>query len=72
MKPLLDIVPVGLFAVLLIVVVVLAIIGIGWKTFSVGVINGFERVIDTGAPFVKDLTQGAKEIVSDPDLVITN
>lgn len=31
-----NIVFVGLFTVLLIVVVVLAIIGIGWKTFSVG------------------------------------
>jgi hypothetical protein len=31
------------------VVVVLAVIGIGWETFSVGVGNGF-------APFVNDLT----------------
>jgi hypothetical protein len=59
---------VGLFTVLLFVVVVLAVIGIGWETFSIGVINGFERVIDMGAPFVKDLTQEAKEIVNDPTL----
>jgi len=54
------------------VVIVLAVIGIGWETFSVGVINGFERVIDVGAPFVKDLTQEAKDIVNDPNLVLTN
>jgi hypothetical protein len=59
---------VGLFTVLLLVVVVLAVIGVGWKTFSIGVINGFERVIDVGAPFVKDLTQEAKKIVNDPTL----
>jgi hypothetical protein len=63
---------VALFALLLIVVVVLAVIGIGWKTFSVGVINGFERVIDVGAPFVNDLTQDAKEIVNDPNLITRN
>jgi hypothetical protein len=38
----------------------------------VGLINGFERVIDVGAPFVKDLTQEARDIVNDPDLVVTN
>lgn len=62
----------GLFTLLLIVVVILAVIGIGWKTFSVGVISGFDRVINVGAPIVKDLTQEAKEIVNDPTLTITN
>jgi hypothetical protein len=68
----LNITSVGLFTVLLIVVVVLAIIGIGWKTFSVGVISGFERVIDIGAPIVEDLTQEAKEIVNDPNSMLMN
>jgi hypothetical protein len=63
---------VGLFSLLLIVVVVLAVIGIGWETFSVGVITGFEKVIDVGTPFVKDLTQGAKDIVSSPNLLMAN
>ena len=63
---------VGLFTVLLIVLVVLATIGIGWKTFSVGVINGFERVIDVGTPFIMDLTQDAKEIVNQPSYIIMN
>jgi hypothetical protein len=63
---------VGLFSLLLIVVVVLAVIGIGWETFSVGVITGFEKVIDVGTPFVKDLTQGAKDIVNSPNLLMAN
>ena len=62
----------GLFTVLLIVVVVLALIGVGWKTFSVGVISGFERVINVGAPIVNDLTQEAKELVNDPTLTLAN
>lgn len=62
----------GLFSFLLLVVIVLAVIGIGWKTFSVGVISGFDRVINIGAPVVKDLTQEAKEIVSDPTLTLAN
>jgi hypothetical protein len=53
-------------------VLVLAVIGIGWETFSVGVINGFERVIDVGAPFVEDLTQEARDVVNDPNFVMTN
>jgi hypothetical protein len=63
---------VGLFTLLLIVVVVLAVIGIGWETFSVGVITGFEKVMDVGTPFVKDLTQGAKDIVNSPNLLMAN
>jgi hypothetical protein len=63
---------VGLFTLLLIVVVVLAVIGIGWETFSVGVITGFDKVIDVGTPFVKDLTQGAKDIVNSPNLLMAN
>ena len=62
----------GLFTFLLLVVIVLAVIGIGWETFSVGVINGFESVIDVGAPFVKDLTQEARDIINDPNFVMTN
>ena len=62
----------GLFTFLLVVVIVFAVIGIGWETFSVGVINGFERFIDVGAPFVNDLTQEAKEIVNDPNLIMRN
>jgi hypothetical protein len=47
----------GLFTLLLIVVVILAIVGLGWKSFSSGVISGFETVWDVGQPIVKNLTQ---------------
>jgi hypothetical protein len=58
----------GLFTVLLVVVIVLSIVGMGWKTFSLGVINGFDRAVDVGAPLVKDLTQQATEYIEDPSL----
>jgi hypothetical protein len=63
---------VGLFTFLLLVVIVLAVVGIGWETFSIGVINGFERMINVGAPIVEDFTQEAKDIADDPNLVMTN
>ena len=50
----------GLFTLLLIIVVILAIIGLGWKSFSSGVISGFETVLDIGQPIVKNLTQEAR------------
>jgi hypothetical protein len=59
----------GLFTVLLVVVIVLAIVGMGWKTFSLGVINGFDRAVDVGAPLVKDLTQQATEYIENPNLI---
>lgn len=62
----------GLFTVLLVVVVVLAIVGMGWKTFSLGVINGFDRPLDVGTPLVKGLTQQATEYIQDPSLIEAN
>jgi hypothetical protein len=62
----------GLFTVLVVVVIVLAIVGMGWKTFSLGVINGFDRAVDVGAPLVKDLTQQATEYIEDPSLIEKN
>ena len=55
----------SLFTVLLVVVIFLAIVGMGWKTFSLGVINGFDRAVDVGTPLVKDLTQQATEYIQD-------
>ncbi|MGA7369613.1 MAG: hypothetical protein WBX01_10835 [Nitrososphaeraceae archaeon] len=40
--------------------------GLGWKTFSSGVITGFEKAVDLGTPIIKDLTQEAKEHVNSP------
>jgi len=41
-------------------VVILAVIGLGWKTFSSGIITGFEKAVDIGTPIIKNLTQEAK------------
>jgi hypothetical protein len=62
----------GLFTLLLIAVVILAVIGLGWKTFSSGVIGGFEQILDVGQPIVKNLTQEAKEYVNNPSLVLAS
>lgn len=60
----------GLFTLLLIIVVILAIIGLGWKSFSSGVISGFETVLDIGQPIVKNLTQEAREYANIPEMVV--
>lgn len=57
---------VGFFAFILLVVVILAVIGLGWANFSSGIITGFEKVIDIGTPILKNLTQEAKEHVNSP------
>ena len=62
----------GLFGLLLLVVIVLAIIGLGWTTFSSGIITGFEKAIDIGTPIIKNLTQEAKEYVDSPEQISTS
>jgi len=57
----------GLFGFILLIVVILAIIGMGWKTFSSGVITGFDKAIDVGTPIVNDLTQEARDYVNSPE-----
>jgi len=49
------------------VVIILAIIGLGWKTFSSGVITGFDKAGDVGTPIIENLTQEAKEYVNSPE-----
>ncbi len=62
----------GLLALILIVLVVLAIIGLGWKTFSSGIISGFEIVVDVGQPIIKNLTNGTREYVNSLNLILLN
>jgi anionic cell wall polymer biosynthesis LytR-Cps2A-Psr (LCP) family protein len=62
----------GLFSIILLIVVVLAIVGLGWKIFSSGVLSGFEKVINVGQPLVKNLTDQAKKYVNSPTTGITN
>lgn len=55
-----------LLGLLLLIVIILGIIGLGWKTFSSGVVTGFEKAVDVGTPIIKNLAQGAKEYVNSP------
>jgi hypothetical protein len=57
----------GFFGFVLLVVVILAIIGMGWKTFSSGVITGFEKAVDLGTPIINDLSQEARDYVNTPE-----
>lgn len=57
----------GLFGFILLIVVILAVIGLGWKTFSAGVIAGFDKAVDVGTPIIKELTQEARDYVNSPE-----
>ena len=61
----------GLLTLVLIVLVILAVIGLGWKTFSAGIISGFETVLDMGQPIVKNLTQEAREYVNSQNFILS-
>ena len=61
----------GLFGLLLLTVIILAIVGLGWKTFSSGVITGFEKAVDVGTPIIKNLTQEAKNYANSPEQLST-
>lgn len=57
----------GLFGFISLVVIILAIVGLGWKTFSSGVITGFEKAVDISTPIIKNLTQEETEYVNSPE-----
>jgi hypothetical protein len=61
----------GLFGFILLVVIVLAVIGLGWQTFSSGVITGFEKALDVGTPIIKELTQEGKDYMNSPEQLKT-
>ena len=46
-------------------------LGLGWNTFSSGVITGFDKAVDIGTPIIKDLTREAKEYVNSPEQLRT-
>lgn len=56
----------GLFGLLLLAVIILAIVGLAWKTFASGVITGFDKAVDVGTPIIKNLTQEAKDYANNP------
>jgi hypothetical protein len=45
--------------VLLIVIVILAVVGLGWSQFSIGVVTGLNKALDIGIPIIKNLTTEA-------------
>jgi hypothetical protein len=61
----------GLITLVIVVIIILAIIGLGWKSFSTGVLNGFERALNIGDPLIKNITQQARELVNYPNLMLT-
>ncbi|MGH9975047.1 MAG: hypothetical protein ACRD8Z_04330 [Nitrososphaeraceae archaeon] len=61
----------GLSGLLLLIVIILAVVGLGWKTFTSGVITGFEKAVDSGTPIIKNLTQKARDYANSPDRLST-
>jgi cell shape-determining protein MreC len=62
----------GLFGFILLMVLILAVLGLGWQTFSSGVITGFDNAVDVGTPIVKNLAQEAREYVDDMERLRTS
>ena len=54
----------GLFGFILLVVIILAILGLGWETFSSG-------ALDVGTPVIKNLTQEARDYVDSSEQLKT-
>ena len=48
-------------------VIILAVFGLGWQTFSSGVITGFDKAVEVGGTIVNNLTQEAREYVNSPE-----
>jgi hypothetical protein len=61
----------GLIGFILLVVIILAIMGLGWKSFSSGIIAGFEKAVDVGTPIIKNLTQEARDYADSPEQLST-
>jgi hypothetical protein len=54
----------GITTIILAVVVLLAVVGLGFKTFWDGLTTGFDKVVQMGGPILKDLTTEAEQFVS--------
>jgi Tfp pilus assembly protein PilO len=50
----------GALTWIIVIIVILAIIGLGWQVFISGVFKGAERIINTN-PVLKNTTQEAKQ-----------
>ncbi|MGH9986539.1 MAG: hypothetical protein ACRD8W_21565 [Nitrososphaeraceae archaeon] len=56
-----------LFTFLLVIVVILSVVGLGWKTFSSGVLIGIDIAVDIGTPVIKNHTQEARDYMNSPE-----
>jgi uncharacterized membrane protein len=54
----------GALTLVILIIVVLAIIGLGWQVFVSGVFKGAEKIINT-TPVLKNTTQEAKQYFGD-------
>jgi len=54
--------------IVLIATIILAVIGLGWQTFTIAVLDGFNRTLDAGIPIIKNLTQEA-QAYGDPNVI---
>ncbi|HXG07858.1 MAG TPA: hypothetical protein VNI77_11100 [Nitrososphaera sp.] len=52
----------GLITFIMFVVIILAIIGLGWQTFFTGVSRGGEKIVSS--PIVKNITNEFEEFVA--------
>jgi uncharacterized membrane protein len=53
----------GLITWIIVAIVILAIIGLGWRVFVSGVFKGAQEIIDSN-PIVKNITEKAKRYLS--------
>jgi uncharacterized membrane protein len=53
----------GLITWIIVAIVILAIIGLGWRVFVSGVFKGAQEIIDSN-PIVKNITEKAKHYLS--------
>jgi Tfp pilus assembly protein PilO len=54
----------GALTLVILIIVILAIIGLGWQVFVSGVFKGAEKIINTN-PVLKNTTQEAKQYFGD-------
>lgn len=54
--------PMGLFTLIMVAVIVLAIIGLGWQNFFTGVSRGGEKI--ASSPIVRNVTNEVEEFVA--------
>jgi hypothetical protein len=60
----------GFFGFILLVVVILGVLGLGLKTFTSGIIAGFDKAVEAGTPIVKNLTQEGREYVNSAEQLV--